>query len=100
MRTERHDAIAGLEIADDRGRFAAETGNLHRTPGDPRRFPFDQPYTRTLARIEDRADGDLQRGCGAAGGYLDRNGRAKRRVCQTALQHIPSLERARLAVRG
>ena len=61
MRTERNDAIARLEFADDRSRFVAETGDLHGTPRDPRRFPFDQPYAGALARIEDRADRYLQR---------------------------------------
>ena len=48
MRPERHDAIAGLEFADDRRRFVAEGGHVHRTPGDPRRLPFDQPYAGPL----------------------------------------------------
>ena len=34
MRTERHDAIARLEIADDRSRFVAEAGEMHGTPSD------------------------------------------------------------------
>src|SRR5688572_12561992 len=100
MRTERHDAIAGLEIADDRSRFAAEAGDLHRTPSDPRRFAFDQPYAGTLARIENRADRYLQRRRGPAVRYLDGDGRAERRVRQTALQHVASLERASVAVCG
>src|SRR3954470_19706447 len=100
MRTERHDAIAGLEIADDRSRFAAKAGNLHGTPGDPGRFAFDQPYAGALARIEDRADRYLQRRRGLAVRYPDGDGRAERRVCQTALQHVASLERASDAVCG
>ena len=100
MRAERHDAIAGLEFADDRSRFVAEAGDLHGTPSDPRRFPFDQPYAGTLARIEDRADRYLQRRRGPAVRDLDGDGRAERRVCQTALQHVPSLERPSLTVRG
>ena len=100
MRTERHDAIARLEIADDRSRFAAEAGDVHGTPSDARRFPFDQPYAGTLARIEDRADRYLQRRRRPAVRDLDGDGRAERRVCQTALQHVPSLERPSLTVRG
>ena len=100
MRTERHDAIARLEIADDRSRFVAEAGDLHGTPSDPRRFPFDQPYAGTLARIEDRADRYLQRRRRPAVRDLDGDGRAERRVRQTALQHVPSLERPSLTVRG
>src|SRR5438093_13611814 len=92
MRTERHDAIARLEIADDRSRFAAEAGDLHVTPSDPRRFPFDQPYAGALARIEDRADRHLPRRRRPAVRDLDGNGRAERRVCQTAFQHVPSPE--------
>ena len=73
----------GLEIADDRSRFVAEAGDLHGTPGDPRRFAFDQPYAGTLARIENRADRYLQRRRGPAGRDLDGDGRAERRVCQS-----------------
>src|SRR5438552_16034139 len=85
MRTGRHDAIAGYEIADDRSRFAAEAGDLHGPPGDPRRFAFDQPYAGTLARIENRADRYLQRGRGPAVRYLDGDGRAERRLGHAAL---------------
>jgi hypothetical protein len=56
MRTERNDAIARLEFANDRSRFVTEAGDVHGTPGDPRCVPFDQPHTRTLARIGDRPD--------------------------------------------
>ena len=100
MRAERDDAIARLEVADDRSRFVAESGDLHGTPRDPRRFPFDQPYAGTLAGIEDRADRDLQRRDGPAVRDLDGDGRAQRRVCQTALQHVPRLERSSLTVCG
>src|SRR6266545_3717371 len=93
MRTERHDAIAGFEIADDRSRFAAEAGDLHGPPSDPGRFSLDQPNAGTLAWIEDRADRYLQRRRGPAVRYLDGDGRAERRVRQTALQHVPGLER-------
>ena len=41
MRAERHDAIAGLEVADDRRRFVPEGGHLHRKPCGPVRLPFD-----------------------------------------------------------
>ena len=94
MRAERHDAIARLEFADDRRRVVAEAGDLHGTPRDLRRLPFDQPYARSLARIEDRADRYLQRLGGPAVRDLDGDGRAQRRVCQTALQHVASLERS------
>src|SRR5436309_13680037 len=100
MRAERDDAIPRLELADDRSRFVAQSSDSHRTPGDPRRFAFDPPYAGTLARIEDRADRDLQRRRGPAGGDLDRDGRAQRRVCQTGLQYIPRLERPSLTVCG
>src|ERR1051325_11724894 len=100
MRTECHDAIAGLQVADDRSRFAAEADDSHRTPSDARRFSFDQPYAGTLARIEDRTDGYLQRRRGTAVRYLDGDGRAERCVCQTTLQHVPSLERPRLTICG
>src|SRR5439155_19986816 len=92
MRTECHDAIAGLEIADDRSRFAAEAADLHGTPSDPRRFAFDQPYAGTLARIENRSDRYLQRRRGPALRDLDGDRRTERRVCQTTLQHVPGLE--------
>src|SRR5688572_31291558 len=98
MRTKRNDAIARLEIADDRGRFVAEAGDLHGTPRDPRRFPFDEPYAWPLARIENRADRYLQRWNRAAVGDLDGDCRAERRVCQTILQHVPSLERSSLTI--
>src|SRR5437867_12377219 len=100
MRTERHNAIARLEIADDRSRFAAEAGDLHGTPGDARRFPFDQPYPGPLPRIEDRADRHLQHRRRPTVRGLDGNGRAEPRVCKTAYQHVPSLERPSLTVRG
>src|SRR5947209_4576110 len=100
MRTERHDAIAGFEIADDRSRFAAEASDLHGPPSDPGRFAFDQPYAGTLARIENRADRYLERRRRPAVRDLDRDGRAERRVCQPALQHVPSLERPSETVCG
>jgi hypothetical protein len=56
MRTERHDTIACLEFTDDRSRFVTEAGDVHCTPGDPRRVPFDQPHAGTLAGIENRTD--------------------------------------------
>src|SRR2546430_7944285 len=103
MRAERHDAIAGLEIADDRSCFAAEASDLHRTPSDPGRVPFDpfdQPYAGTLARIEDCTDRYLQRWRGPAVGYLHGDGRAEWRDRQAILQHIAGLERPGLTVRG
>src|SRR5690242_19063036 len=100
MRAERDDAVPRLELADDRGRFVAESRDLHRTPRDPRRFAFDAPYAGTAARIEDRADRDLQRRSGPAGRDLDRDRRAQRRVRQTALQYIACLERPGLRIRG
>src|SRR4051812_36462576 len=100
MRTEDHDAIAGLEVADDRSRFAAEARDFHRTPSDPRRFPFDHPYAGPLARIEDGTDRYLERRRRPTVRKLDGNGRAERRVCQTTLQHVPSLEGPRLTVCG
>src|SRR5688500_713121 len=100
MRAERHDAIAGLEIADDRSRFVAESGDSHGPPGDLRRLPFDQPYAGTLARIEDRTDRYLQRRRGPVVRYLDGDGRAERRVCQTTLQYVPSLDRPSVTVCG
>src|SRR5438046_8563744 len=100
MRAERHDAIAGLEIADHRSCFAAEASDLHRTPSDPGRVPFDQPYAGTLARIEDCTDRYLQRWRGPAVGYLHGDGRAERRDRQAILQHIAGLERPGLTVRG
>src|SRR6187455_865243 len=98
MRTEGHDAIAGREIADDRSRFAAEAGDLHGAPSDPRRFALDQPYAGTFARIEDRADRYLQRRRGPAVRYLNGDGRAERRVRQSPLEHVPSLERPSVTV--
>jgi hypothetical protein len=56
MRTERNDAIARLEFADDRSRFVTQACDVHGTPGDPRFVPFDQPDAGTLARVEDRTD--------------------------------------------
>jgi hypothetical protein len=100
MRAERHDAIARFEFADDRRPFVAEAGDVHGTPGHPGLIPFDQPDARPLARIEDRADRDLQRRSGPAVCDLDGDGRTERRVCQTALQHVASLERARMRVCG
>src|SRR6185437_238956 len=99
MRTEGHDAIARLEFANDRSSFATEAGDVHGTPSDPRRFPFDQPYAGTLARVDDRTDRYLQRRSGPAVRDLDGDGRAQWRVCQRALQHVPSLERPSLTVR-
>src|SRR5687767_7792596 len=98
MRTKRNDAIARLEIAHDRGRFIAEAGDLHGTPRDPRRLPFDEPYAGPFARIENRADRYLQRWNRATVGDLDGDRRAERRVCQMILQHIPGLERSGLTV--
>src|SRR6476660_10419874 len=98
MRTERDNAIARLEFADDRSRFVTEAGDVHGTPRDPRHVPFDQPYAGTLARIEDCTDRYLQRRGGPAVRDLDGDSRAQRRVCQTALQHVPSLERPSLTV--
>src|SRR5437867_2876080 len=98
MRAERHDAISRLEVADDRSRFVAEADDVHGTPGDPRRFPFDQPYAGTLARIEERTDRYLQRRGRPAVRNLDGDGRAQWRVCQPTLQHVPSLERPSLTV--
>jgi hypothetical protein len=56
MRTERNDAIARREFADDRSRFVTEAGDVHGTPGHPRCVPFDQPHAGTLAGIENRTD--------------------------------------------
>src|SRR5438128_2476924 len=100
MRAEGDDAIPRLERADDRRRFVAASDDFHRTPLDPRRFAVDPPNTGTLAGIEDRADWDLERRRGPTDRDLDRDGRPERRVCQTALQYIPCLERPSLAVCG
>src|ERR1041385_9199991 len=99
MRTERHDAIAGLEIADHGSRFAAEARDSHGTPSDPRRFAFDQPYAGTLARIEDRTHRYAQRLRGPAVRDLDGDRRAERRVCQSTVEHVASLEGPSLPVR-
>src|SRR5689334_3931323 len=99
MRTERHDAVPGLEIADDRSGFAGEAGDVHGAPSDPRRFAFHQPYARTLARIEDRAHRYAQLLRGPAVRNLDGDRRAKRRVCQSTVQHVTSLEGPSLPVR-
>src|SRR5438067_5691832 len=98
MRTERNHAIACLERAGDRSRFVAEADDLHRTPRDPRRFAFNPPYARTLARIEDRADRDLQRRVVLAIRELDGDGRTERRVGETTREHVPRLERSSLTV--
>ena len=84
MRTERHDTIACVELADDRSRFVTEAGDVHGTPGDLRRLPCDQPYARSLARIEDGADRYPQRLGGPAVWDLNGDSRAQRCVCQTA----------------
>jgi hypothetical protein len=60
MRAERNDTIARLEITDDRCRSVAEAGDLHATPRDVRRFPFDHPYSGPLPRIEYRTKRHLQ----------------------------------------
>src|SRR5690348_10049560 len=98
MRTERHNAISRLKVADDRSLFVIEAGDVHGTPGDPRPLPVDQPYAGPLARIEDGPERDLQRRDRPAVRNPDGDGRAQWRVCQTALQHVPSLERPSLTV--
>jgi hypothetical protein len=74
MRAERDDTIPRFERSNDRGRFVAECGDFDGTPTDPRRFAFDTPYTGTLARIEDRADRELESPRGTPGRDLDRDG--------------------------
>src|SRR5688572_23274704 len=103
MRAERNDLIARLEIADDRSRFVAKAAELHAAPGDPKCFPFDQPYARATARIEDRADRYTNRRTGRAVGSrdsrdLDRDRCAQRGVCEATLQYVPSFERSSLTV--
>src|SRR5438128_7136176 len=98
MRAKRNDAIAHLEVADDRSRFVAETGDLYGTPRDSRRFAFKQPYAGPLARIEDRADRHLQRRVELAVRELDGDRRTERRVRQRTHQHVPSLERSSLTI--
>src|SRR5438034_8896675 len=92
MRAERDDAIARLEFADDRRGFVTEAGDLHGTPRDARRLPFNQPDARSLTGIEERAYRYMQLWRGHAVRDVDRDGRAKWCVCQPALQHVPSLE--------
>src|SRR5688572_4981721 len=100
MRAERHDTIARLEVAHDRRCFVTDVGNLHRTPGDLRRVPRDEPYTRSLTCIEDRAKWYPKCQDGAAGRDLDGDGRAQRRICQGTRQHVTSLERPSVRVCG
>jgi hypothetical protein len=55
LRSERNDAISRIKVADDRSSFVAQARDLHGTPRDLRRLPFDQPYAGAFARIENRA---------------------------------------------
>ena len=98
MRTERNHAIAHLEVADDRSRFVAKAGNLHGTPRDSRRFPFNQPYARTLAGIADRANRHLQRRVALPLRDLDGDSRTERRVAERTRERVPSLEGSSLTV--
>jgi hypothetical protein len=58
MRTERDYTIPCLEVTVDPSSFVAEADEMHGTPSDV--SPFDYPYARSSARVEDRSDGYLQ----------------------------------------
>jgi hypothetical protein len=56
MRTERDYTITCREITVDRSRFIAESDEMHGTPSDVRRCPFDYPHAGSSTRVEDRSD--------------------------------------------
>ena len=99
MRTERHDAIARLQLAGNHSRLVAQARDFHGPPGDTRRLALDDPYARALARIVDRADRHLQRFTELAVRELDRDRRAQRRIGKRTCQYVASLECSCLAAR-